>query len=70
MLTFDCVRLDLCVGLLTERNLFQQVQIAGKEVAPQRVVQVKGHAVATHGVICLFPAIPECQVSPFVLKVG
>lgn len=68
--SFDCARLDLCVSLLTERNLLQQVQITGKELAPQRVVQVKGHAVATHGVVRLFPAIPERQVSTFVLKVG
>lgn len=64
------MRLDLCVSLLTKRNLLQQVQIAGKELTPQRVVQVKGHAVATHGVVCLFPAIPERHVSTFVLKVG
>lgn len=58
------------MGLLTERNFLQQVQVAGKEFTPQRVVQVKGHAVATHGVVCLFPAIPERHVSTFVLKVG
>lgn len=60
------VRLD---HLLTQRNLLHQVKVAGKELTPQRVVQVEGHAVATHGVICLFPAIPERLVSGLVLKV-
>lgn len=60
-------RMDL---LLTQRNLLHQVKVAGKELTPQRMVQVEGHAVATHGVICLFPAIPERLVSGFVLKVG
>lgn len=61
--------LDLCVALLlTQRNLLHQVQVAGKELAPQRVVQVEGHAVTTHGVIRLFPAIPDRLVSGLVLK--
>lgn len=56
--------------LLTQRDLLHQVKVAGKELTPERVVQVEGHAVATHGVIRLLPAIPERLVSRFVLDVG
>lgn len=51
---------------LTQRNLLHQVQVAGEELAPERVVQMEGHAVATHGVVRLFPAVPEGLVSAFV----
>lgn len=59
-----------CDLLLTQRDLLHQVQVAGEELGPERVVQVEGHAVATHGVICGLPAIPERLVSGSVLKVG
>lgn len=55
---------------LTERDLLHQVEVAGKELAPQRVVQVEGHAVAAHGVVRLLPAVPECLVSRLVLEGG
>lgn len=64
------VKERLRLRFLTQRDLLQQVQVAGKELAPQRVVQVERHAVATHGVVRLFPAVPERLVSPPVLKVG
>lgn len=53
----------------TQRHLLQQVQVAGEELAPERVVQVEGHAVATHGVIRLLPAVPERLMGSFVLQV-
>ena len=56
--------------LLTQRSLLQQVQVAGEEVAPQRVVQVEGHAVATHGRVRLFPPVPAGLMSYFVRHVG
>lgn len=62
--------LGLGVARLTQRSLLQQVQVAGEEVASQRVVQVEGHAVAAHGVVRPFPSIPEGLVSTFILKVG
>lgn len=54
---------------LTQGDLLHQVQVAGEELAPERVVQVEGHAVATHGVVRLLPAVPERLVGSFVLKV-
>lgn len=59
----------LCGPALTQRDLLQQVQVAGEEVVAERVVQVEGHAVATHGVICVSPAVLERLVSAFVLNV-
>lgn len=56
--------------LLTQRGLLHQVQVAGEELAPQRVVQVEGHAVAAHGVIRRLPAITDRQMSGLVFKVG
>ncbi|CAG5862720.1 unnamed protein product [Menidia menidia] len=55
----DAEKSNLSMEILTHRDLLQQVQVAGKELTPQRVVQVEGHAVAAHAVIRLFPAVPE-----------
>lgn len=64
----NCVWLGLCVVLvLTYGSFLQQVQVAGKELAPHRVVQMEGHAVATHGFIRLLPAILERLVRRLVL---
>ena len=53
----------------TQRDLLQQVNVAGEELVPQGVQQVEGHAVPTHAFVCLLPAVAERLVSGLVLNV-
>lgn len=48
----------------TQRYLLQQEKVAGEELLPERIVQVKGHAVFTHFIICLFPPFPKSLMRP------
>lgn len=54
-------------GVLTQGSLLQQVQVAGEELFAERVVQMEGHAMATHVVVSLGPAVAESLVGPTVL---
>ena len=56
-------------SLPTQRDLLQQVDVAGEELVPQGVQQVEGHAVPTHALVRLLPAVAEGLVGGLVLKV-
>ncbi|KAK1796476.1 hypothetical protein P4O66_008915, partial [Electrophorus voltai] len=51
-------------------DLLQYEQVAGEELLPQGVVQVKGHAVPTQVIVCACPPLPESLVRPAKLHDG